>query len=54
MTPTAWLVSMLAATALIYSGTAFAYLWASRPGMMLVFIGYVIANVGLIWDAVQK
>ena len=25
----------------------------NRPGMALAFLGYVIANAGLIWDAIQ-
>ena len=54
MTPLAWLVGMLATTAIIYAATAVAYHFSLRPGMMLVFVGYAIANVGLIWDAVQK
>ena len=53
MTPTAWLVSLLVVVSVLYSGTALAYLWNSRPGMMLAFIGYVIANLGLIWDALH-
>jgi len=54
MTPQAWLVAMLATTALIYAATALAYHFTLRPGMVLVFVGYALANLGLIWDAVQK
>ena len=51
MTATGWVVLMLAATIAIYTGAALAYQFAGRPGMALAFVGYVIANVGLIWDA---
>lgn len=54
MTAHHWLIAMLATTALIYAVTAVAYHFTLRPGMVLVFIGYALANVGLIWDAVQK
>jgi len=53
MTPVLWVCAMLGATAVIYSATAAAYQFVGRPGMMLAFIGYVIANVGLIWDAIR-
>ena len=52
MTPALWVSLMLGATALIYAATAGAYFFAGRPGMMVAFVGYVIANIGLIWDAV--
>ena len=48
-----WLVVMLATTAAIYTATAVAYHFNLRPGMALVFVGYAVANVGLIWDAMQ-
>lgn len=54
MTAQNWLVGMLATTAVIYAATALAYHFSLRPGMTLVFIGYALANLGLIWDAVQK
>ena len=44
---------MLTLTLVIYGATAGAYLFAARPGMMITFVGYVIANVGLIWDALR-
>ena len=53
MSATGWVVSMLALTLMIYGVTAGAYLFAGRPGMMVTFAGYVIANVGLIWDALR-
>ena len=44
---------MLAVVSVIYAVTAGGYFFASRPGMALAFIGYVIANLGLIWDALR-
>ena len=37
----------------IYVAQAAGYqLILNRPGMALAFVGYVIANAGLIWDAI--
>ena len=54
MTPSTWVVAMLLAVSLIYGATALAYSLGSRPGMALAFVGYVIANAGLIWDAISQ
>ena len=54
MTPQHWLIGMLATTAAIYAATAVAYHFSLRPGMTLVFIGYAVANAGLIWDAASR
>lgn len=51
MTANNWLILMLATTALIYTGTSIAYYFALRPGMVIVFFGYAVANIGLIIDA---
>lgn len=53
MNAVALVVLMLTAVSVIYAIMAGGYFWASRPGMALTFIGYVIANVGLIWDALK-
>ena len=53
VTPVHWVVSMLTLTLVIYGATAGAYLFAARPWMMITFVGYVIANVGFIWDALR-
>ena len=53
MTPILWVVLMLTVVAVIYGLTAFGYFFAARPGMGLAFVGYVIANIGLIWDALK-
>lgn len=42
----------LAAVTVLYLAQAWQYGAALRPPMALVFIGYAIANVGLIWDYV--
>ena len=54
MTPAQWLILLFGVTALQYAGTAVAYHFADRPGMTIVFVGYVIANIGLLVDALQK
>jgi len=51
LTPQGWLILMLTSVTLIYTGSSIAYYFVSRPGMALVFIGYAIANIGLIIDA---
>lgn len=51
MTPVLWVAVMLLATALIYAVAVGAYWFANRPWMALTFVGYVIANIGLIGDA---
>lgn len=53
MTPTVWVVSMLSIVSAIYLVASGGYLHLGRPGMCLALVGYVIANVGLIWDAIQ-
>ena len=42
-----WMLALVSAQ---YAGLAASYL-PERPGMCLAFVGYVIANIGLIWDA---
>lgn len=51
MNPALWVVLMLAIVSVVYGVTASAYQFGGRPGMALAFSGYVIANIGLIWDA---
>ena len=43
-----WLIALVT---LIYIVTAIAYLIEGNKGMSLVFAGYSVANVGLIWAA---
>lgn len=48
-----WVVLPLLLTSTIYLILSGGYLIIQqRPGMALAFVGYVIANVGLIWDAI--
>ena len=51
MTPTAWVALMLVTVSVVYGGAAVAYYLGARPGMAVAFVGYIIANAGLIWDA---
>lgn len=53
MTPAQWVQVLLLVVALIYAGTAGAYWFTGRPGMFMVFVGYVISNIGFIWDAAR-
>jgi uncharacterized membrane protein YecN with MAPEG domain len=50
MTPTHWVALMLVVVSVVYGAAAVAYQLGARPGMALTFVGYIIANVGLIWD----
>lgn len=54
MTAAGWVILMLVSVTLHYGVAALAYNFSGRPGMALAFVGYVIANLGLIWDAAQK
>lgn len=54
MTPIHWVVLSLCAAGLVYIATAVGYHFIQRPGMVVAFIGYVIANCGLIWDAIRS
>lgn len=42
---------MLVTVSVLYAVAAGGYWFADRPGMAIGFVGYVVANVGLIWDA---
>lgn len=53
MTPANWVAAMLILVSLIYGAAAIAYACGTRPGMALAFVGYVVANAGLIWDALS-
>lgn len=49
-----WIVLPLSLAGAIYAVLAVGYLLAQgRPGMALAFVGYVLANVGLVWDALS-
>lgn len=43
-----WLIGIVT---LIYIGVAVSFFMENKPGMALTFLGYSIANVGLIWAA---
>lgn len=47
-----WLFSWrpLAIGTVLYLAMVGAYLLKDRPAMALVFLGYSIGNIGLIWD----
>lgn len=49
-----WLVTPLALATALYAAQAVGYHFAHRPGMVVAFIGYAIANAGLIYDAITQ
>lgn len=52
MNPYLWVVTPLLIATCLYAVLAGGYYFAlGRPGMAVGFIGYVIANVGFIYDA---
>lgn len=47
----AWLIGVVT---LIYLGVAVGYYMDSRSGMAFTFVGYALANLGLIWDSLSR
>jgi hypothetical protein len=45
---------LLAFVTLIYIGVAVSYWMEGRDGMAFVFVGYALANVGLIADGMKS
>jgi hypothetical protein len=45
---------LIALVTLIYLGVAWGYYAEGRPGMAFTFIGYSVANIGLIWDSLSR
>lgn len=46
--------TLIGITTVIYLGVAVSYFVDGRMGMGGTFVGYAIANVGLIYDALTK
>lgn len=46
----AWLIGLVT---FIYLGVSIGYALDGRNGMAFTFVGYALANIGLIWDAVK-
>lgn len=42
--------NMILVVTLIYAATAVSFLTDKNPGMALCFLGYVIANLGIVWS----
>lgn len=40
--------------AIVYVIIAVGYYFDGRPGMVLAFAGYLIGNLGLLWDALSS
>lgn len=45
-----WIAISTGVGTLLYLVTAGGYYMGARPGMAVTFVGYAIANLGLIWD----
>ena len=54
MVPSYWVALMLGTVSILYLIATVAYQLGHRPGMAVTFAGYIIANLGLIWDALEK
>lgn len=50
MTFAHWIAILFGLGGLLYVGAAFAYYIGARPGMTLAFLGYAVANCGLVYD----
>lgn len=37
----------------LYAWTALSFWVDGRPGMSIAFVGYSLANIGLIWEALK-
>lgn len=53
MTAAQWVAAMLITVSLLYSVAAVAYFINGKPGMAVAFVGYVLANAGMIYDALK-
>lgn len=50
MTFAHWIALLFGIGFLLYVGAAAAYYVGARPGMAVAFLGYAVANMGLIYD----
>ena len=50
MTFAHWIAVIFGIGGVLYCGAALAYYVGARPGMALAFIGYAVANIGLVYD----
>ncbi|MBT9176626.1 MAG: hypothetical protein DDT20_00946 [Firmicutes bacterium] len=51
MTFAHWLALLFGISTVLYVAAAVAYWYGLRPGMTVTFVGYTLANLGLIWVA---
>lgn len=45
-----WIALLFGIGGLLYIGASVAYYIGARPGMTVAFLGYAVANLGLIYD----
>lgn len=50
MTFAHWIAILFARGGVLYIAAAVAYFCGARPGMTVMFVGYAVANGGLVWD----
>lgn len=48
-----WLLWLLVIVSILYGFTGIVYAFNGRAAMGVVFLGYIIANVGLIYDVLK-
>ena len=53
ITGTSLVIVMLTVVSLLYGGAAVGYFLSGRTGLSLCFLGYIAANIGLIFDALR-
>jgi len=51
MTFAHWIAILFGIGGVLYIGAAVAYYLGMRPGMTVAFIGYAVANIGMVYDA---
>lgn len=45
--------TLIGIVTLIYVGVTISEFAANRPGMAIAFLGYALANIGLIWQTMK-
>lgn len=50
MTFAHWIAVLFGIGGLLYVAASVAYYIGARPGMTVAFVGYAVANIGLVYD----
>ena len=51
MTFAHWIALLFGIGGLLYIAAAVAYYIGARPGIAVAFVGYAVANIGMVYDA---